>query len=121
MPSAMTSSRGAPSGGGCLTTNPPLAPVGTMTVFFTICALTRPRISVRRSSRRSDQRSPPRATAPKRRWMPMTRGGLGKIGHLGRVELEGQRRAGGGGHGVVGRPLGGDDGGEQRAEHPVGV
>src|SRR5215210_4133125 len=56
MPSAMTWSRVASSGSGWLMTNPPFAPVGTMTVFLTICALTRPRISVRRSSRRSDQR-----------------------------------------------------------------
>ena len=72
-----------------------------MTVFFTICALTRPSTSVRRSSRRSDQRSPPRATAPKRRWMPMTRGelthtsragrGSGRSGTALRVELERQR------------------------------
>ena len=43
---------GSPVGsGGFLTTKPPLAPTGTMTAFFTSCALTRPRISVRKSSR----------------------------------------------------------------------
>ena len=31
------------------TTNPPFAPTGTITAFFTACALTRPRISVRKS------------------------------------------------------------------------
>ena len=34
-----------------------------MTEFFTSCALAKPRISVRKSSRRSDQRNPPLATA----------------------------------------------------------
>ena len=38
-----------------------------MTAFLTCCALTRPRISVRKSCGRSDQRRPPRATLPKRR------------------------------------------------------
>ena len=45
-----------------LTTKPPLAPTGTMTVFFTCCAFMSPSTSVRKSSRRSDQRMPPRAT-----------------------------------------------------------
>jgi hypothetical protein len=45
-----------------------------MTAFLTICALTRPSTSVRKSSRRSDQRKPPRATAPKRSERPR-RGG----------------------------------------------
>ena len=49
---------------GGLTTNPPLAPTGTMTAFFTVWAFISPRISVRKSSGRSDQRSPPRATVP---------------------------------------------------------
>ena len=40
-------------------TKPPLAPTGTITAFFTSWALTRPRISVRKSSGRSDQRRPP--------------------------------------------------------------
>ncbi|SIH63185.1 Uncharacterised protein [Mycobacteroides abscessus subsp. abscessus] len=61
-------------GGSCLGKNPPLAPVGTMRAFLTICALTRPRTSVRKSSRRSDQRRPPRATVPKRRCTPSTCG-----------------------------------------------
>ncbi len=67
-------SRSVRSAGGRLTTKPPLAPTGTMTAFLTICALTRPSTSVRKSSRRSDQRSPPRATGPKRRCTPSTRG-----------------------------------------------
>ena len=70
--------------GGCLTTNPPLAPTGTMTAFLTACALTRPRISVRKSSRRSDQRRPPRATNPNRRCTPSTRGEYTKISNFGR-------------------------------------
>jgi hypothetical protein len=36
--------------------------------------LDEPSTSVRKSSRRSDHRSPPRATAPKRRCTPSTRG-----------------------------------------------
>ena len=52
---------------GRLGTKPPLAPTGTITAFLTCCALTRPRISVRKSCGRSDQRNPPRATLPKRR------------------------------------------------------
>ena len=60
--------------GSCLQKKPPFAPTGTITVFFTICALTRPSTSVRKSSRRSDQRSPPRATGPNRRCTPSTRG-----------------------------------------------
>ena len=32
---------------GCFSTKPPLAPVGTITAFLTICAFIRPRISVR--------------------------------------------------------------------------
>src|SRR3954465_7862195 len=64
MPSAWTASRPAPAGGGRLTTKPPFEPTGTIRAFLTICAFIRPRISVRKSSRRSDQRSPPRATLP---------------------------------------------------------
>jgi hypothetical protein len=60
--------------GGRLTTKPPLEPTGTMTAFFTICAFIRLSTSVRKSSRRSDQRMPPRATRPPRRWMPSMRG-----------------------------------------------
>jgi len=63
MPSFISASR-SPAGGGCLTTKPPLAPTGTMTTFFTICAFIRPSTSVRKSSMRSDQRMPPRATGP---------------------------------------------------------
>ena len=37
----------ARSEGGRLSTNPPLAPTGTMTAFLTIWAFIRPRISVR--------------------------------------------------------------------------
>ncbi|CFS39198.1 Uncharacterised protein [Mycobacterium tuberculosis] len=70
--------------GGRLTTNPPLAPTGTMTAFFTACALTNPRISVRKSSRRSDQRNPPRATGPNLRCTPSTRGEYTKISYRGR-------------------------------------
>ncbi|SKV01108.1 Uncharacterised protein [Mycobacteroides abscessus subsp. abscessus] len=70
--------------GGFLTTNPPLAPTGTMTAFFTACALTSPRISVRKSSRRSDQRRPPRATGPNRKCTPSTRGEYTKISKRGR-------------------------------------
>ena len=82
-----------------------------MTVFFTICALTSPSTSVRKSSRRSDQRRPPRATAPKRRWEPSTRGAvdedleararLGQVGDGRRLELEGDV----GVHLAVGRAL----------------
>ena len=42
-----------------------------MTAFFTCCAFTRPSTSVRKSSRRSDQRRPPRATGPKRKMHPL--------------------------------------------------
>ena len=56
------------------TKKPPFAPTGTITVFLTICAFMRPSTSVRKSSRRSDQRRPPRATGPKRRCTPSTRG-----------------------------------------------
>ena len=60
--------------GAFFNTNPPLEPTGTITVFLTIWALTRPSTSVRKSSGRSDQRRPPRATLPPRRWMPSKRG-----------------------------------------------
>ena len=68
------SPRAGPPAGNRFGTKPPLAPTGTITAFFTFCALTRPRISVRKSSGRSDQRMPPRATLPKRRCTPSTRG-----------------------------------------------
>ncbi len=69
-----SSRRASRSVGGCLRTKPPFDPTGTMTAFLTICAFIRPRTSVRKSSRRSDQRMPPRATRPPRRWMPSMRG-----------------------------------------------
>jgi hypothetical protein len=56
-----------------LSTKPPFDPTGTITEFFTICAFMSPRISVRKSSGRSDQRSPPRATLPPRRWIASKR------------------------------------------------
>ena len=55
-----------------------------MTAFFTICAFTRPRISVRKSSRRSLQRMPPRAMRPLRRCTPSTRGEHTQISNIGR-------------------------------------
>ncbi len=54
-----------------------------MTVFFTIWAFTSPSTSVRKSSGRSDQRRPPRATLPPRRWMPSKRGEYTKISYNG--------------------------------------
>ena len=72
------------AGGICLGTKPPLAPTGTISVFLTFCAFIRPRISVRKSSRRSDQRSPPRATLPMRRCTPSTRGEYTQISNIGR-------------------------------------
>ena len=74
----------ADGSGSCLQKKPPFAPTGTITVFFTICALTRPSTSVRKSSRRSDQRRPPRATEPNRRCTPSTRGEYTKISNFGR-------------------------------------
>ncbi len=71
MPSSCSASRVA---GARFSTKPPLAPTGTMTAFLTICAFIKLRISVRKSSRRSDQRMPPRATLPPRKWMPSMRG-----------------------------------------------
>ena len=55
-----------------------------MTAFFTSWALTRPRTSVRKSSRRSDQRNPPRATRPNRRCTASSRGEYTKISNFGR-------------------------------------
>ena len=72
------------AGGAFFSTNPPFDPTGTMTVFFTFCALTRPSTSVRKSSGLSDQRSPPRATLPPRRWMPSKRGEYTQISNSGR-------------------------------------
>src|ERR1700742_4086230 len=54
-----------------------------MTAFLTSWALTRPRISVRKSSSRSDQRRPPRATRPNRRCTASSRGEYTKISNLG--------------------------------------
>ena len=65
-------------------TKPPFAPVGTITVFLTTCAFMRPSTSVLKSSRLSDQRSPPRATAPPRRCTPSTSGEYTKISNFGR-------------------------------------
>src|SRR3546814_13288271 len=81
MPSACSASRSA---GGCLTKKPPLEPTGTITVFFTICALTRPSTSVRKYSRRFDQRRTPRATGPKRRWGHYPRRAWTKTSRYGR-------------------------------------
>ena len=67
-----------------LITKPPFAPVGTMTAFLTIWALTRPSTSVRKSSGRSLQRSPPRAMRPPRRCTPSTNGEHTKISNSGR-------------------------------------
>ncbi len=69
---------------GPLSTKPPLAPVGTITTFFSRCAFISPRISVRKSSRRSDQRMPPRATGPARRWQPSIRAECTQISRHGR-------------------------------------
>ena len=65
-------------------TKPPLAPTGTMTVFLTFWAFISPSTSVRKSSRRSDQRIPPRATKPIRKCTPSTRGLYTKISNFGR-------------------------------------
>ena len=73
MPRAWRISR-VSSAGAFLTTNPPLAPTGTIMVFLTVWAFISPSTSVRKSSRRSDQRRPPRATLPPLRWTPSTRG-----------------------------------------------
>ena len=97
MPSASHASRSLGSGS-CLQKKPPFAPTGTITVFFTICALTRPSTSVRKSSRRSDQRRPPRATGaepqvhaldPRRVDEDLVlRPRLGQVGDRRRLELE---------------------------------
>ena len=84
MPSARTASRSAGSAVAPLTTNPPLAPTGTITAFFTICAFISPRTSVRKSSGRSLHRRPPRAIGPPRRWTPSTYGEHTKISNCGR-------------------------------------
>ena len=55
-----------------------------MTAFFTSWAFTSPSTSVRKSSSRSDQRSPPRATRPNRRCTASSRGEYTKISNLGR-------------------------------------
>src|SRR6478735_8834886 len=82
MPSFMKASRSL-EGGAAFNTKPPFEPTGTMTVFFTICALTRPSTSVRKSSGRSDQRNPPRATRPPRRCTPSKRVEYTKISNIG--------------------------------------
>ena len=60
-------------------TKPPFAPTGTISPFFSICVRISPRTSVRKSSRRSLQRMPPRATGPPRRWTPSTSAACTKI------------------------------------------
>jgi hypothetical protein len=82
MPSRSHASRSV-GGGGFLTTKPPFEPTGTITTFFTICAFISPSTSVRKSSRRSDQRRPPRATRPPRRCTPSTRGEYTQISNIG--------------------------------------
>ncbi len=52
-------------------------------MFLTICALTSPRTSVRKSSGRSDQRNPPRATLPPRMCTPSKRVEYTKISNIG--------------------------------------
>ena len=84
LPSVIHASRSREGSGNCFGRNPPLAPTGTMTAFLTSCAFTRPRISVRKSSRRSLQRRPPLATRPKRRCTPSTRGEYTQISNFGR-------------------------------------
>ncbi len=83
MPSARWASRSPGAAVECLTTKPPLAPPGTITAFLTICALTRPSTSVRKSSGRSLQRSPPLAIREPRRWTPSTYGELTKTSNIG--------------------------------------
>jgi hypothetical protein len=61
-----------------------LAPTGTITAFLTIWAFISPRISVRKSSRRSDQRMPPLATRPPRRWTASVRGEYTNTSNMGR-------------------------------------
>ena len=97
MPSSWIASRF--EAGSFLGTNPPFAPFGTMTTFFACWAFARLRISVRKSSCRSDQRTPPREIGPPRRWMPSKRGewtkisakgfGAGSQSHFPAAELEG--------------------------------
>src|SRR5207302_2865335 len=77
-----------------LQTKPPLAPEGTMTAFLTSCAFTSPRTSVRKSSSRSDQRSPPRATRPKRRCTASSLGEYTKISNFGRGSVSPGTRPG---------------------------
>ena len=52
-------------------------------MFFTIWAFIKPRTSVRKSSGRSDQRKPPRATLPPRMCTPSKRGEYTKISNIG--------------------------------------
>ncbi|CAM5689288.1 hypothetical protein SMICM304S_04296 [Streptomyces microflavus] len=76
MPSANQASRSTDGSGSCSATKPPLAPTGTMTVFFTICALTRPSTSRTEvlAPRPQTSATAAGATLPKRRWTPSTRG-----------------------------------------------
>src|ERR1043165_2440756 len=55
-----------------------------MIAFFTIWVFMRPRTSVRKSSWRSLQRMPPRATLPPRRWMPPSLPEWTEISYIGR-------------------------------------
>jgi hypothetical protein len=65
-------------------TNAPFAPVGTMIAFFIVCVRISPRTSVRKSSGRSERRSPPRATRPARRCRPSTIGARTYVSNIGR-------------------------------------
>jgi hypothetical protein len=55
-----------------------------MTAFLTFWAFMSPSTSVRKSSRRSLHRMPPRATGPARRCTPSTRGEYTQISYMGR-------------------------------------
>ena len=65
-------------------TKPPFAPTGTINPFLSCCVRISPSTSTRRSSVRSLQRSPPRATGPPRRWMPCSSAECTKISRHGR-------------------------------------
>ena len=67
-----------------MTTKPPFAPAGTITAFLTRWAFIKPSTSVRKSSRRSDQRMPPRATLPDRKCTASTRGEYTNTSYTGR-------------------------------------
>src|SRR5215813_10408590 len=100
-----------------------------MTEFLTSCALARPRISVRKSSRRSDQRRPPRATDANRRCTASSRGEYTNSSNRGRRRCtSGSRRWRGGacagptgGRSEERGPQGGQDQAQVAAEYPVVV